>query len=87
MEALIVCLSLLVLGLLIKAAITFGEIAEIKGWTDKKNEVIILSIFLPLAGYLLACALPDLSRNMPAKPHIQTDSGNKASEDEHLPDL
>lgn len=60
MIALWVILSITVIVCDIIAAIKFGEIVELKGHTDLKVLVLVLCILLPLAGYCMAIALPDM---------------------------
>lgn len=54
-----VMLIVAVIVLIIGAALQFGEVTVNKGYPEKKTAIIVLCLFLPPAGYLLACALPD----------------------------
>ena len=49
----------------ILAAVAFGNAVAEKGYPEKKGSVIFYCIFLPIAGYLLACALPDRRKPEP----------------------
>ena len=62
MEAVIFFGVILYLVFVIWAAVCFGKVAEVKGWGDMKGTVIALSILFTPAGWLLACAMPVLSR-------------------------
>lgn len=87
MEAIVVIVGLIVLVLDIYAAILFGGVAQEKGYDDKKTAVIVLSMFLPLAGYLLACALPDRSQKDLFKKLVSSSEQKKAIVDDELPEL
>lgn len=47
----------------ILVAFEFGEIAVMKGFPEKKTKIILMCIFLSVAGYFLACALPDRNKD------------------------
>ena len=65
----IIFAALVFLALDIWAAIEFGNVATMKGHEDKSSMIIGMCIFLPIAGYLLAIALPDNSeKHVPAAP-------------------
>lgn len=87
MEVLVVIVGLLFLALDIYAAILFGGVAEEKGYDDMKTAVIVLSLFLPIAGYLLACALPDRSQKDLLKNIVASSEPKKAIIDDELPEL
>ena len=55
----VVLFSIVILAFTIYAAVQFGEAVVNKGYPEKKTMIIVLCIFLPIAGYLLTCALPD----------------------------
>ena len=81
----LILLGLVMIGLDVYAAFLFGEAVEEKGYEDKKTAVILLAIFLPPAGYLLACALPDKSLRAfdAAVPEVKQSSFS----DDELPSL
>lgn len=85
MTGLIVILALAAIALEIWAAVLFGDVVEYKGWADKKSAVILLCIFLPLAGYLLACALPDCGARNLTSSYFGTSDRNASNND--LPEL
>lgn len=69
----LVMLFISVLAFTIYAAMQFGEIVVNKGYPEKKTMIIVLCIFVPIAGYLLTCALPDNTQR-----EIIRSSGNGA---------
>ncbi len=58
-----ILLAIAIIVFTIYAAMQFGKVAVSKGHSDKKTMIIVLCIFVPIAGYLLTCALPDNTRH------------------------
>ena len=59
MVFLYVLLGIVAIAFYIWVANQFGNVAELKGYGERKWTVIVICIFFPLAGYLLTCALPN----------------------------
>ncbi len=81
-----IALGILILVLAIVAMVQFGEIAVLKGFPEKKTTVMVLCFFVPIAGYLLVCALPDHSRMAVTAEASAPEKQEESIEDE-LPDL
>ncbi len=78
----VLCILIVVLGIV--AMIQFGEIAVLKGFPEKKTVVMVLCFFVPIAGYLLVCALPDHGQKGIS---TETPASESSIEEEELPDL
>lgn len=82
-----VLLFIAVLAFTIYAAVQFGAVVVNKGYPEKKTMIIVLCIFLPIAGYLLTCALPDNTQREIIK-NKQSSTGNKRTVvSDELPEL
>lgn len=82
----LVLLSIAILSFEIYAAIQFGKVVVSKGYPEKKTCVIVLCLFLPIAGYLLTCALPDNTQREIIKNKGNSDGSSTVVGDE-LPEL
>lgn len=83
-----IILALLVLH--IYAAMQFGETAVEKGHESKKGIVIVLCILVPVAGYLLVCAMADKKKMEVVERIQQTLESDKKGQNavmDELPDL
>lgn len=81
-----ILLIIVVIAFTIYAAMQFGKVVVSKGHPDKKTMIIVLCIFVPIAGYLLTCALPDNAQREIIKSKTGGSSRQNVISDE-LPEL
>ena len=61
---LVIIISLSILTFYIIAMFQFAELVVDKGYPEKEKMVMALCFFVPIAGYLYVCALPNRTREI-----------------------